>query len=500
MDPLQEAARHLTQRRPEAALQVLEAALRQRPGFPPLVSMAAVALSELRRFEEALRMAAQAVQAAPAWPDGHVNLGYAQEAAGDAAEAEASLRQALALQPAHAVAALNLANLLLRQGRAEETLALLQPALDAAPENAPLLLRRADALQALRQDEEALVLYRRLAPRPGGAEAANKAAALLFERGQPAEALVLLDAALARAPEHPRLHNNRGTALRQLKRPAEAAEAYRRSAALAPRRPEAWRNLGLLTAEQGETEAARAAFAEVLRLAPQDATARHMLDALEGRTTAAPPEGFVARSFDAFAPTFEKRLVETLGYRAPWDLARLLTEVAERPRIGRALDLGCGTGLVAEAVDAALAQAGGTTVEVWTGVDLSPRMLEQAAAKGRYARLEEAEILAFLAATPERFDLVAAADVLIYLGEVGPLLSGIARVLRPGGHALLSTERLEQGRVQLRPSGRYAQSDRHMEEQIAEAGLVLAMTAPAVLRQENGRPVEGTLFCCRQEV
>lgn len=499
MDPLQEAARHLGQRRPGQALEVLEEALRQRPGFPPFLSIAAVALADLKRFEEARRLAEAAVSAAGDWPDGAVNLGYVLEAAGETEAAERSLRRALALAPGHPVATPNLANLLLRQHRPEAALAVLEPAIPLSRQPAPLLLRKADALKALHRDEEALAIYRQLSTAPPlGSEAANKAIAILLAQERAEEALDLLDAALAAAPDHPRLHNNRGTALRRLKRPAEAAEAYRRSARLAPARPDAWRNLGLLAAEQRDAALAREAFGEVLRLAPDDVTARHMLDALEGRTTAAPPAGFVARSFDSFAPNFEKRLLEDLGYRVPWELAQLLMRHAPRPPRGAALDLGCGTGLVAVAVDAALAEAGSEGAVAWTGVDLSPRMLEQAAAKGRYRRLEETDILAFLAATRERYALVTAADVLIYLGEVGPLLQGIARVLTPGGYALLSTERLESGTVELRESGRYAQSDAHMREAIAAAKLETLAVAPANLRMEYGQPMPGTLFCCRR--
>ncbi|MFC7608698.1 class I SAM-dependent methyltransferase [Teichococcus aestuarii] len=72
-------------------------------------------------------------------------------------------------------------------------------------------------------------------------------------------------------------------------------------------------------------------------------------------------------------------------------------------------------------------------------------MLAEAARQGCYAALHEADLLDFLPRHPAAWDLIAAADVLNYLGDLGPALAALRAALRPGGLALFSVE-LAEGR------------------------------------------------------
>ncbi len=210
--------------------------------------------------------------------------------------------------------------------------------------------------------------------------------------------------------------------------------------------------------------------------------------AVEGRTTPAPPDGFLAANFDAFAPGFERQLVERLEYSAPWTLADLGRRLRPEGRFAEALDIGCGTGLVARAFQDGVVR--------WTGVDLAPKMLEIARSSSLYHRLEQSEAAALLTRDPTRYDLAVAADLLIYLGEIGPLFSAVASRLEAGGLFLFSTERCrpEEGPCRLRPTGRYAQSDAHIEELAGAAGLTVVAREATVLRKQHGAAVDGSLF------
>jgi SAM-dependent methyltransferase len=92
--------------------------------------------------------------------------------------------------------------------------------------------------------------------------------------------------------------------------------------------------------------------------------------------------------------------------------------IASGLSLGRVLDLGCGTGLVAMAI-------GDLPIESFTGVDLSPRMLAHARAKRIYAELREGDIIADLNSHSQRWPLITAADVLCYMG-------GLSRVMETG--------------------------------------------------------------------
>ena len=106
----------------------------------------------------------------------------------------------------------------------------------------------------------------------------------------------------------------------------------------------------LLLDAGGERAAAiRVAEAWVARK-PAPVEAQHLYDALLARPVDRQPADMVAQRFDAVAETFDAHLVEKLGYDGPAQLAALLAACGEPKGAFDILDLGCGTGLCAEAV------------------------------------------------------------------------------------------------------------------------------------------------------
>jgi predicted TPR repeat methyltransferase len=211
---------------------------------------------------------------------------------------------------------------------------------------------------------------------------------------------------------------------------------------------------------------------------PGDPVLTYRLQALEGVAIDRSPPGYVEAHFDAFAERFDYQLVEMLNYAAPADLAALLSG-----RFERALDLGCGTGLAAES----LAQL----ADHLTGVDLSGGMLARAAERGGYDDLVKAEAQDFLESHPDSFDLVFAADVLIYFGDLKALFDAVAKALAPGGCFAFSTE---SGAADwaLLSSGRFAHADAYVDR-LAARDFDLVARAPTYLRLEGTTQVEGAL-------
>ena len=283
-----------------------------------------------------------------------------------------------------------------------------------------------------------------------------------------------------------------------------AAEMAEQALEMAPDYAPAWVLLGRARAAsftQGGAEADRAAaleaFGRALALDPDDVLGSRLhlvgLGAAEAATAIGP--AYVRALFEGYAPRFERHLVDELGYRGPRMMVEALDALTGATRqFARALDLGCGTGLMGRALEGRVG---------WlAGCDLSPAMLAQARRTGLYARLAEADLVAFLGAEPPgSVDLVTAADVFIYLGDLAPALAGIARVLAPGGIAVLTVQSPEAGEdLVLGADGRYAHGDAHLGGAATAARLTIVALRQAAIRRQNKLDVPGRVLILQKSL
>jgi len=121
-------------------------------------------------------------------------------------------------------------------------------------------------------------------------------------------------------------------------------------------------------------------------------------------------------------------------------------------------------------------------------------MIAQAAAKSLYDRVAIREIDTFLAdetTSAQKYDLVLAADVFVYLNDLAPTLAAVARVLAPSGIIAFTVERNPGDGVKLLPTLRYAHADAYLRQTLEAAGLAVAHLAAAAVRSEKGVPVDG---------
>lgn len=239
--------------------------------------------------------------------------------------------------------------------------------------------------------------------------------------------------------------------------------------------------LGLAWLSAGEAEKALEAFA---CLDPSQLGLGDRLD--EAKAMLARPRsdpGYVRHLFDQFAADYDARMLSQLAYAAP----RILRELFDLVMPGRdglaVLDLGCGTGLSGTAFRDVAARL--------DGIDLSPAMVAKARAKGLYDALAVADIEAALGRGGRDYELLVAADTLVYLGDLSTVFAAAARCLRPGGVLLFTVERKDGEGFELGPKRRWRHSEACLREEAARAGFEIAGLVACAPRREANMPVDG---------
>ena len=268
-----------------------------------------------------------------------------------------------------------------------------------------------------------------------------------------------------------------------------AEDLFVQATDLAPGFATAWFTLGEVREQLGDLPGAIVAFGHARN---NDAGDRNGAGLRLMRLGAGPlanmPATYVTALFDQYAPKFETALVETLGYRGPAELFKAVLAVCaagdRAMQFRRGIDLGCGTGLAGAAF--------APQVVEMVGIDLSPRMIERARTTGCYAELEVAEIVDGLHRRRDASaDLILAADVLIYLHDLAPLLAEVTRVLAPGGLFAFTAESHDGDGVILGDGLRYAYSETYVRTSLAASGLALSRLDPISTRNEGHVPVPG---------
>jgi len=296
-------------------------------------------------------------------------------------------------------------------------------------------------------------------------------------------------AALAAAREAAALNPNVGLAIVALgdallaagHLPTAIAE-FQRALRLDPASSDARLKLGRAWLEAGEADKALEQFGQIDGAEVPDIAA-HVARAQAVRGQQRSDAGYVRHLFDQFSADYDSRMRAQLSYQAPEILRELASLVMPGAKGLTVLDLGCGTGLAAAAF-AAIASA-------MDGIDLSPAMIGKARARGLYRNLAVADIETALAQDGAGYDLVLAADTLVYLGDLAGTFGGVAHRLKPGGFFLFTVELSAGADFELGPKRRWRHSESYLRKISANLGLELAGIVACVPRTEANIPVDG---------
>lgn len=353
---------------------------------------------------------------------------------------------------------------------------------------------------------------------------------VLFALGELEAAAQAYGAALEITPQDHTVWNNLGAARLQQNRNDEAIAAFERAVAIAPdfvpsllhlgslfeaagdkmqashyqcrayvlppMEGKSWQMVGISFYFLGRLEEAAQAYRQWLASEPDNPIAAHMLAACSQRDVPArASDRYIEAHFDRYAETFETHLLQGLGYRGPSLIAQGVALVAQPARQFITVDIGCGTGLCGLGLRAYSRHL--------TGIDLAGKMLEKAAATGHYDQLDKAEISDYLGRHPQSWDLMTAADAMIYFGDLHGVLRAVATALKPGGYFIFTVEALTPQDAAgegycLHASGRYRHGRDYVRTRLQAEGLEILHDSDQVLREEVRQPVAGMLFVARR--
>lgn len=413
----------------------------------------------------ALQKAAETLNKAnrqnPNDPRVHLVGSWLAEVSGNLNGALDRMQRAVTLAPNWTPGQLGLGLLLVKHRRFVEALAASDTALKLEPDNMSVLM--------------------------GSVEISRKA-------GDLERSVRLLRHALTIVPNDPQLRLMIATDLQRHRQHDESLQVWNSLATEFPETVEPRLARVQIALAKNDPAGAKADADWLVEKEPANETFQYYQAVANGKVPDSQPAALTMGLFDWYAETFDAQLVGSLAYRLPKLVAdRILAERADKKF--NVLDLGCGTGLLG----ACLGRLQGALV----GVELSSKMIEQAAKHGVYDKFHTVNLHDALEATPDSlYEIIAALDVFVYAGTVDKAIPNAHRILTPGGQFVASFEEaaVDGPNMELRPSGRYAHKRSHVQSVFEQAGFVDVVVQDVLLRMEAGNPLNGYVVWGRKAV
>ncbi len=467
----------------------------------------------------------QAIELQPDYAGSYNNLGNCYLRLQNMAEARKQYEQCLKLQPEHPESLYNLANILAFEKNTDQAMVYYKKCLQQIPHYMPAQAGLIQAqLQAGLWQEVLTNASEYLKNNPHDTDIQHAQALALLETGKPKESITQLQNFIAKHPQHADAHYHLATAYMRLGMVDEALKNYLLHIAITPDR-DSYYNAGIILMDKnrhkeaiayfeqaidldpqylpalnniaatylrvGKADKAIAYYKNILQQEPDNEEISHILSALE-QTEAPdkPPENYVENLFDQYANHYDEHLVKHLQYKVPKNMRLLLEQEDLWPnRLLKILDLGCGTGAMGHELS--------YKAQTLIGVDLSQQMLDEAKQSKIYDSLHHSDILTFLPTCAD-FDVILAADVFTYIGNLQPVFKLCHRALVPGGLLCFSTEQTHEENFTLQTNVRYAHNKIYLQEQLQDAGFTVISINNTVLRQQFKKDVAGLLVLAQR--
>ncbi|AZL16195.1 methyltransferase domain-containing protein [Rickettsiales endosymbiont of Stachyamoeba lipophora] len=262
------------------------------------------------------------------------------------------------------------------------------------------------------------------------------------------------------------------------------------------------KNVAIIYYKLKDYDKAKEYYTKILIANPGDEEAKILIEAFENGKAEIIPDNIVANLFDNYANDFDTHLVQVLQYQTPTLMCNVLKKFIHlvQPNLDlKVLDLGCGTGLMAQELE-----KNNFTQEVKiTGVDLSLNMINIARSKNLYNKLYTDDIEKYLNQENRNYHLILASDVFVYIGNINNIIKLCKQHLKSNGLLVFSVECMEADNQEeykiITENMRFKHSENYLKRIIKEAGLQLLDIEKVIVRHNHNIPVHGLIVIAKNE-
>ncbi len=438
------------------------------------------------KYEEALSHYIKATHAAPDFSSAHFNLGLLFLKNNQLDAAKTQFNNVLALNPDSIEAQFYLGVLYLEKNDLDKAEQALQIVIKHHNEHVEALVNLGVIALKREQNQRAVDYFSKaLALDNEEMDARNNLAATFMHHDRFENALMHYDVLLQKEPHNIEYLYNSGVAQMALGHLNEATLHFDQIILLNPNHAPTLNNLAAIYLKLDNRETSRHYLERALVVNPEDKISRHMLNAITGIKQGENTPEYAHNLFNNYALYYDQHMSEQLKYSVPTHIARTLHQF-ELLTLNKILDLGCGTGLTGVAVREYCKQL--------TGVDIAEKMIEHAKKKAVYDELIQMEALAFLQQDTQSYDLIVAADVLPYFGDLEPLIQLISEHLSSDHYFIFTGEISQEHAWQLESSARFSHQPTYIQELSKKYSLNIIKQEKIPARLQNQMPLEVMLY------
>lgn len=476
---------YMQQNQIQEALDVLKKAIKLAPDSAIIMNHLGTIYRVMEDFDEAENCYKKALELQPNYAEAHNNYGLLFYARQMYKQAEEQYTLALKAKPHFVNVLFNLALTLKAQNDIEGAIGSLLAIFEVQPEHLKAHFLMGTLLIQKKLFEDAEEHFQEVLKRePNDPTVLSGIVNAYLEADRPMEAKHYCIKLHEIMPRNVEALYNLGVIEARLNNKERAIEYYHSILQIEPKHFATLNNIAVLYLEKQNLKAAEVYFKQALELQPDNDSIKYTLNAiLGGDYYKGAPKKYIENLFDQYADHFDEQLAGALDYQVPKKLKNLL----ERHLISRKdltiLDLGCGTGLLGEILK--------PWSKLLVGVDLSSKMIEKAREKARYDELYVKDDVEYLLETREIFDLITAADVFVYSGDLKLIFEACQKKLQMGGILAFTTEIEEKHDFKMQATGRFAHSKKYIKALAEQIGFKILELKQDETRSQYNKMLQG---------